>query len=59
MAKLKQDDPKQSATFRKAARELGCDPDEGRFQDALRTVAKTKSPSPEKAKHKGPGDQRD
>jgi hypothetical protein len=35
----------QVAAFRKAARQLGCEPDEKRFQDALRTVAKAKSPS--------------
>lgn len=32
----------QIHAFRKAARELGCEPDEKRFQDALRTVAKAK-----------------
>jgi hypothetical protein len=37
----------QAAAFRKAARELGCDDNEGRFQAALRTVAKHK---PEKQK---------
>jgi hypothetical protein len=37
----------QAKVFRKAARDLGCDPDEGRFQDALRKVAKHK-PQPEK-----------
>lgn len=35
-------DKSQLATFRKAARQLGCEPDEKRFQDALRTVAKAK-----------------
>jgi hypothetical protein len=45
--KLKPED--QVKAFRKAARELGADPDEGRFQDALRTIAKAK-PSPEKRK---------
>jgi hypothetical protein len=42
-------DPKskeQAAAFRKAARDLGCDPDERRFQDALRKVAKHKPPEP-------------
>ncbi len=53
----KKDDPKrQVAAFRKAARELGCDDNEERFQDALRTVAKAKPPS-EKDKHRrGRGD---
>jgi hypothetical protein len=32
----------QVKAFRKAARQLGCDQDEGRFQDALRKVAKHK-----------------
>jgi hypothetical protein len=41
----------QSAAFRKAARELGCDDNEDRFRDALRTVAKAK-PSPVKRKDK-------
>jgi hypothetical protein len=40
--KIKSDDPAQAAAFRKAARDLGCEPDEKRFQDALRTVAKAK-----------------
>jgi hypothetical protein len=35
-------DKKQAAAFRKAARDLGCDPSEERFQEALRTVAKAK-----------------
>lgn len=34
----------QVATFRKAARELGCDESEERFKDALRAVAKHKPP---------------
>lgn len=41
-AKRKQTEKEQSAAFRKAARELGCAPDEKRFQNALRTVAKAK-----------------
>jgi hypothetical protein len=40
--KPKTDD--QVKTFRKAARELGCDDNEERFRDALRTVAKQKPP---------------
>jgi hypothetical protein len=32
----------QVKAFRKAAREIGCDENEGRFQEALRTVAKAK-----------------
>jgi hypothetical protein len=39
----------QLSAFRKAARDLGCDPDEGRFQDALRKVAKHKPQTSEKA----------
>jgi hypothetical protein len=34
--------PSQSAAFKRAARELGCDPNEAHFQDALRKVAKAK-----------------
>jgi hypothetical protein len=37
----------QGRAFRKAARELGCEDNEERFQAALRTVAKAK-PRPEK-----------
>ena len=37
----------QIAAFRKAARELGCDKSEERFQEALRTIVKTK-PNPKK-----------
>jgi hypothetical protein len=33
-------DKAQVAAFRKAARELGCDESEERFQEALRKVAK-------------------
>lgn|SRR6185437_6377799 len=40
---------RQVAAFRKAAQQLGCKPDEKRFQDALRTVAKAK-PSEKNAK---------
>ena len=47
----KNDDRKQLAAFRKAARELGCDDSEERFKDALRTVAKAK-PSSEKGKQR-------
>jgi len=32
----------QVKAFRKAARELGCDDNQERFQDALRTIAKQK-----------------
>ncbi len=45
----RKDQKAQSAVFRKAARELGCDDNEGRFKEALRTVAKAK-PSSEKRK---------
>jgi hypothetical protein len=48
----------QVKAFRKAARELGADPDEGRFQDALRTIAKAK-PSPEKRKDRARAGRRD
>jgi hypothetical protein len=41
----------QRAAFKKAARELGCDESEERFQEALRTVAKQK-PLPPKTKKK-------
>jgi hypothetical protein len=40
--KQKQTPQQQAAAFRKAARELGADKSEQRFQDALRTVAKHK-----------------
>jgi hypothetical protein len=42
-------DTDQIKAFRKAAREAGCDDNEERFQNALRTVAKAK-PSVEKPK---------
>jgi hypothetical protein len=49
VAKPKPDDRAQSAAFRKAARELGCDDSEDRFKEALRTVAKAKpKPQPRK-----------
>lgn len=35
-------DKQQVAAFRKAAREAGCDDNEERFQNVLRTVAKAK-----------------
>lgn len=35
----------QIHAFRKAARELGCDANEKRFKEALRTVAKAKPKS--------------
>ena len=38
-------DRKQTAAFRKAARELGCDDNEEQFKEALRTVAKHKPQS--------------
>jgi hypothetical protein len=42
-------DKQQSAAFRKAARELGCDDNEERFKEALQTVAKHKpQPHPKK-----------
>lgn len=42
MKKQREEDKQQAAAFRKAARELECDPSENRFQKALRTVAKAK-----------------
>jgi hypothetical protein len=39
----------QAKAFRKAARDLGCDDNEERFKDALRTVA-TAKPAPVKSK---------
>lgn len=39
----------QVKAFRKAARELGCDDNEERFKEALRTVARAK-PKDKKAK---------
>jgi hypothetical protein len=44
-------DKSQARAFRKAARDLGCDDNEERFKDALRTVAKAK-PSPVGGGHK-------
>ena len=35
--KTQADDKDQAAAFRKAARELGCDDNEERFKEALRT----------------------
>ena len=46
-------DADQAKAFRKAARELGCDDNEERFQEALRTVAKANpQPQPKKQKAK-------
>jgi hypothetical protein len=45
--KQSQSQEDQIRAFRKAAREAGCDDNEERFRDALRTVAKAK-PSVEK-----------
>jgi hypothetical protein len=39
----------QLKAFRKAAREAGCEDNEERFKDALRTVAKAKPSEKEKA----------
>ncbi len=47
--KTQPDDKEQTAAFRKAARELGCDDNEDRFKEALRTVAKAK-PHPQEPK---------
>ena len=43
------DDRKQSAAFRKAARELGADAGEDQFKGVLRTLAKAK-PQPQPPK---------
>jgi hypothetical protein len=50
----------QSQAFIKAARELGCDEDELRFEEKLKKVARHKPPSdapsePKKQKAKKPG----
>ena len=58
MAKTTKDQNQQVRDFRKAARQLGGDESEERFKTALRTIAKAK-PSPEKGKHKSPGNHRD
>lgn len=42
----KNNDPAQSERFKQAARELGCDESEERFDEALRAVAKHK-PKPD------------
>jgi hypothetical protein len=42
VAKPKPDDKKQIVTFRKAARDLGCDDNEERFKEALRKIAKVR-----------------
>ncbi len=47
-----QSDRNQVTAFRKAARELGCDENEERFRDALRTVVKHKPQSNRSGKHK-------
>jgi hypothetical protein len=45
--------PKQQlVAFKKAAKNLECDTSEGRFQDALRTIAKAK-PQPQQSVPKG------
>jgi hypothetical protein len=43
---LEEENKQQVATFRKAVRELGCEDNEERFKQALRTVAKAK-PQPQ------------
>ncbi len=42
MAKAKHDPNDQVKAFRNAARELGCDDNEERFQEILRTIGKQK-----------------
>jgi hypothetical protein len=49
------DDPKsQVAAFRKAARELGCDESEERFQETLRALGRAKPQSPHKGSRQKP-----
>jgi hypothetical protein len=45
-AKENQTEKDQAKAFRKAARELGCDENEERFKETLRTLAKQKPKSP-------------
>jgi hypothetical protein len=47
------DNRQQAAAFRKAARELGADDSEERFQNVLRTIAKQKPESQTTSKKKG------
>ena len=55
MAQRPKDEHKQVSAFRKAARELGCDENEGRFKEALRTIAKQKPrPAELKKRKRGP-----
>jgi hypothetical protein len=42
-------DKGQVAAFRKAARELGCDENEERFQGAIRIIARKKPKTPQKS----------
>jgi len=51
--KTKLDDKAQARAFRKAARELGCDEGEDRFQAALRTIGKAKPPEKPKPQRSG------
>ena len=48
-AKAKSDAKRQIAAFRKAARELGADDSEERFQDALRKIARHKTKTADQA----------
>jgi hypothetical protein len=50
-------DAEQLRAFRKAAREAGCEPDEKRFQDALRRVARAKPSEKDKKAQGGDGPQ--
>jgi hypothetical protein len=53
-AKPKLDDKEQAKAFRRAARELGCDDNEERFTEVLRTIAKAKPrPRPQAKKRIG------
>jgi hypothetical protein len=49
-AKKPQNNASQLRAFRKASRELGCEPNEKQFQDALRTIAKAKPSDKQEAK---------
>jgi len=45
-------DKNQSAKFKRAARELGCDEDEAAFDKRLREIAKASPPKQQKPKKK-------
>ena len=53
VAETPKNDADQIKAFRKAARTAGCDDNEERFRDALRTVAKAKPSAPKPDDHHG------